>query len=116
MIYDYQQKPTSTSREHYIEPVSPWTGILRKLAAFLLFTFAAYYFILTLTVSIHVGKTPLIYRLSKGMVWKGGYSYNRFRQFDKNKKYDIIVLGSSRANRGFDPEVFRSNGFNLFNL
>lgn len=59
---------------------------------------------------------PVIYRIVQGVVWKGGHTYHRFLHFDINKKYDILVFGSSRANRGVNPAVFETAGLNVYNL
>lgn len=48
--------------------------------------------------------------------WKGGGTYRKFREFDRNAHYDVVVLGSSRAYRGYDPQVFADSGFSMFNL
>lgn len=34
----------------------------------------------------------------------------------KSKTYDVIMLGSSRANNHFDPKVFEAKGFKSFNF
>ena len=46
----------------------------------------------------------------------GGYTYVSFRQFDRAKKYDVLLLGSSHAYRGYDPAIFKEYGYSMFNL
>ncbi len=50
---------------------------------------------------------------------RGGHSFtlkriNELKNHQKN--IDILVLGSSHANRGFDPRIFKEYNINLFNL
>jgi len=46
-----------------------------------------------------------------------GYSYTRFKEADKiNKDIDVLVLGPSRAYRGYDPRIFEKYQWTLFNL
>ncbi|MBL7882702.1 MAG: hypothetical protein JNL69_01430 [Bacteroidia bacterium] len=54
--------------------------------------------------------------MSEVITWKGGNSYQKFKDFDANAKYDIVVLGSSHAYRGYDPRIFKKYGLTLFNL
>ncbi len=59
---------------------------------------------------------PLIYRTSDIYTLKGGNTFQKFKEFDKNIKYDIIVVGSSEAYRGYDPRNFKKSGITIFNL
>ena len=59
---------------------------------------------------------PIIYRATHGNLLRGGFTWVTFRQFDPNAKYDVILLGSSHAYRGYDPAIFHEYGYNMFNL
>ena len=65
---------------------------------------------------LRFGPVPLIYRTTQGNVFEGGLSYVKFRDFNKNDKYDVIVLGSSHAYRGYDPAIFDAYGYKMYNL
>jgi hypothetical protein len=65
---------------------------------------------------IHVKGKPLAFVTNDYFTWKGGDTYAKFHEFQKNKKYDIVVLGSSRAYRGYNPAFFGENGYTMFNL
>jgi hypothetical protein len=65
---------------------------------------------------ITISGIPLIYRTSEAYAWKGGNTYRKFIDYDRNAKYDVIVIGSSHAYRGYDPRIFKANGISLFNL
>lgn len=62
------------------------------------------------------GGIPFIYRATQGNVWEGGGTHHKFQHFDRTKKWDVIVLGSSHAYRGYDPLVFSSNDLEMYNL
>ncbi len=65
---------------------------------------------------INVSGKPVVFRACQGLVWKGGYTYERFKEFDPSIKHDILIFGSSRANRGINPRVFETYGYNAYNL
>lgn len=90
--------------------------IIKNGLIFLVTALAAYLVIFAVLFFIAPQGIPLIYRTTKGNVWEGGGTYVKFREFDPAKKWDIIILGSSHAYRGYDPRIFESYGFNTFNL
>ncbi len=59
---------------------------------------------------------PLICYTNGYLLWKGGDSYQKFHEFDQNQKHNTIILGSSLAYRGYDPRIFRKEGYDAFNL
>jgi hypothetical protein len=63
-----------------------------------------------------MGTYPLIYGLSDGLNLKGGNSYQKFREFDKDRFHDVVVVGSSHAYRGYDPRIFAEFGYTAFNM
>ncbi|MFT4661916.1 MAG: hypothetical protein ACI8XB_002197 [Patiriisocius sp.] len=65
---------------------------------------------------ITVSEKPLIYSLNYDLVWEGGNSYDRFREFDESRDFDVLVMGSSHAYRGFDPRIFKKEDQEMFNL
>lgn len=65
---------------------------------------------------LSVNGTPLLYRTSDVLNWKGGSTYQTFKEFDRKEKYDLIILGSSHAYRGYDPAYFKAEGLKTFNL
>jgi hypothetical protein len=77
---------------------------------------AVYLILFAITFFIRPGGIPLVYRITRGMVWEGGPTWIKFRQFDSKEKYDIMVLGSSHALNGYDPEVFKEKNYRMFNF
>ncbi len=72
-------------------------------------------FICTLS-RCRLNETPIVYRFVNGLVWKGGHTLPRFRDFNPENNYDVLVFGSSTANRSVDPSVFATCGINVYNL
>ncbi|MDZ4824013.1 MAG: hypothetical protein SH856_11185 [Flavobacteriales bacterium] len=47
---------------------------------------------------------------------KGGHEKILFDDFEKNRPYDVVVIGSSHAYRGYDPREFEKAGLTLFTM
>jgi hypothetical protein len=90
--------------------------VLRNGIKFICTALVVYLILFAILFFIAPGGVPLIYRTTKGNSWEGGGTYVKFKDFDSDKKWDIIILGSSHAYRGYDPRIFDSEGFNTFNL
>lgn len=45
-----------------------------------------------------------------------GHLLTRLKEVEATKDADILVLGSSKAYRGYDPRIFKEYGYTLFNL
>ncbi len=90
---------------------------LLKSGLVFLLVFAVLYFpALVFMCKVNFKSKPLIYKTSDIYTLKGGNSYRKFKEFDKNAKCDLIVVGSSHAYRGYDPRNFSSAGISMFNL
>lgn len=83
---------------------------------FLAIVVAIYLAFMFVLVNVKIGNNPLVYRTSEVLSWKGGNSYKKFVDFDIQHPYDVIVIGSSHAYRGYDPRIFKKSGKELFNL
>jgi hypothetical protein len=59
---------------------------------------------------------PAIYITNNYYNWKGGDTYEKYKEFSKASAYDVVIAGSSRAYRGYSPFIFDSAGYNCFNL
>lgn len=90
--------------------------LAKKIFLFGLLAIGVYIIMFSILYFIRVGNVPLLYRSTQGNVFKGGLTYKKFKEFNPNEKYDIIVLGSSHAYRGYDPEIFASYGYKIYNL
>lgn len=76
----------------------------------------AYVGMLFVLCKVKVGENALIYRAGDVYNLKGGNTYRKFREFDKGAHYDVLVIGSSHAYRGYDPRIFREHGLSMFNM
>lgn len=57
-----------------------------------------------------------IYRTNDYYHLKGGNAWAQHHEWAKGGSYDLVVIGSSHAYRGYDPRVFGERGHRLFNL
>lgn len=87
-----------------------------RLFLFIVSALIAYSVLFVTLYSISSGGIPLVFRAVRGNVWPGGGTYVKFKEFDKGGPYDIVILGSSHAYRGYDPRNFESLGYKTFNL
>lgn len=83
---------------------------------FLITTIIIYLIIVCVLFFTEINNVPLIYRTCEGLNLKGGNTFQKFNDFDSDHNYDVLVLGSSHAYRGYDPEIFGKAGIDLFNL
>lgn len=83
---------------------------------FLVISLVAFLLLFYLLFKIKKGSTSAIYRTSEIYYWKGGNTYQKFKDFEENQLYDAIVIGSSHAYRGYDPRNFKKEGISIFNL
>ncbi|MBK9540221.1 MAG: SGNH/GDSL hydrolase family protein [Flavobacteriales bacterium] len=83
----------------------------------LLFTFLVCYLtVMALLCSIAPQGVPLVYRIGDYLNFKGGNSYRKFQEFERDSVYDVVFIGSSHAFRGYYPEFFARGGYTSFNL
>ncbi|QQR85761.1 MAG: hypothetical protein IPJ76_14290 [Flavobacteriales bacterium] len=90
--------------------------VLSKALLVGLIAAGAYVGVLFVMCKVKVGENALIYRAGDVYNLKGGNTYRKFREFDPAKHYDVVVIGSSHAYRGYDPRIFREQGLDMFNL
>ena len=59
---------------------------------------------------------PAVYITNDYYIWKGGGTYEKFNAPDSFKNKDVIIVGSSRAYRSYNPESFAKIGLRAWNL
>jgi len=79
-------------------------------------TIVAYLLLFAVLFFIKPSGVPFIYRATQGNLSEGGGTWLKLHQFDKVKEWDVIVLGSSHAYKGYDPAVFAGHGLEMYNL
>ncbi len=89
---------------------------ISRCLLFFLSTLAVYLVVFAVLFFIKIGGTPLVYRATQGNFLKGGGTYIKTHNFNTQEKYDVIIVGSSHAYRGYDPRIFKEYGFNAYNL
>ncbi len=90
--------------------------LIKNILIFLVCSFSIYISILFLLVRLQYKNSRLIYSAVDATSVKGGDNYRRFHEFDVDKNYDLIILGSSHAYRGYDIHNFDSIGLKSYNL
>ena len=90
--------------------------LARRGLVFFIICIGTYLLLLFVLTNIKVTGSPIIYRASQGLVPKGGFTFERFQEFNPNEKHDILAFGSSRVNRGIDPKIFEEAGYSIYNL
>ncbi|MBL7939756.1 MAG: hypothetical protein JNL43_10385 [Flavobacteriales bacterium] len=94
-------------------------GVLRTLITglrFLAIAMLLYGSVFFALCHVHFQQEPLAFRSAPYYHYKGGISWRKFREFDPRQHWDVIVVGSSHAYRGYDPRVFAEQGIRSFNL
>ncbi|MCC7501225.1 MAG: hypothetical protein IT229_01765 [Flavobacteriales bacterium] len=92
-------------------------GRFLRQGLFFLAVVVAFYALAMLALArIRFQGHPLVYRTGSYYHLKGGIAYAKFKEFDHAAHYDVIVIGSSHAYRGYDPRVFAAHGLRMFNL
>ncbi len=89
---------------------------LSRCFLFLLTTLSVYLNAFAVLFFIKIGGIPLVYRATQGNFLKGGGTYIKTHNFNIHEKYDVIIIGSSHAYRGYDPRIFKEYGYNAYNL
>jgi hypothetical protein len=89
---------------------------LTKGLVFVLATAALYLLEMTLLCRVKLGDHPLVLRTGDFYHARGGIAYAKFKEFDPAARFDVLVIGSSHAYRGYDPRIFARHGLRMFNL
>lgn len=59
---------------------------------------------------------PLLYTATGHVQPPGGQAWHMLHEFKGADNYDLIVIGSSHAYRGYDPRIFDAAGYHMYNL
>lgn len=89
---------------------------LTKGLVFVLATVALYLLGMTVLCRVKQGGHALIYCTGDYYHYRGGIAYAKFKEFDPAAHFDVLVIGSSHAYRGYDPRIFAKHGLRMFNL
>jgi hypothetical protein len=90
--------------------------ILRQAAIVGAIAAVAYVAVFFVLCKVKIGDNALVYRTSDVYNLKGGNTYRKFQEYDPGERYDVIVIGSSHAYRGYDPAIFNTAGISMYNL
>jgi hypothetical protein len=66
---------------------------------------------------VHYKSLPLFYSImGEYAAPNGGFTYQASLDWETSQKYDVVVLGASRAQRSYNTQFFDSLGLHLFNM
>ncbi len=86
------------------------------LMAFLLLTAVVYMAFLLLLILVRPNGHPLLPDTGDYYKEFGKNTWAGHREFDPRTAYDVVIIGSSHAYRGYDPHIFQEHGHRAFNL
>jgi len=89
---------------------------LRTGLGFVVVAVLLYAAVMTVLCRVRIGGHALVFRSGDYYHLKGGLAYAKFKEWDPDARYDVLVVGSSHAYRGYDPRIFAQHGLSLFNL
>lgn len=90
--------------------------IIANITTFILALIAVYLVIFAVLFYFRPSGVPFIYRATQGNVLRGGGTWYKLKSFNSEKQWDVIVMGSSHAYRGYDPKIFHRYGLDMYNL
>lgn len=90
--------------------------ILKRICFFVLTITIGYWIVILAISNIKYKKYPLIIYTSNYYPSKGGHTFQALSEYNPNKNYDLIFIGSSHAYRSFDPRIFDKYNISSFNL
>ena len=90
--------------------------MLKRVFLFAVFTALLYLAGVVFMAYVPIKGRPLIFRTGDYYNWPGGDTWERFHEFDKNTRWDAVIIGSSHAYRSYDPAIFAQHGHHVFNL
>ncbi|MEN9640612.1 MAG: hypothetical protein RLZZ262_2481 [Bacteroidota bacterium] len=89
--------------------------ICSRVLLFLLFFLLAYFLMAELLHRSMIQGRRLNTHIQSKSARIGGQEHKMLRDFDPLQQYDVFVVGSSHAYRGYDPRLFEVHGYRLFN-
>ena len=90
---------------------------LKWLGWIFLLTVVLYVSALFCLCKIHYNRLPLFYLVMGDYAApNGGHTYHASIDWSDTSHFDVVVLGASRAQRGYNTAIFDSLGIKMFNL
>ena len=89
--------------------------LIKHISILILLSISFYGAVMLIACTANYKGKKLIYSIASYVPRKGGQEASMLAELDRIENFEIIVLGSSHAYRGYDPRVFAANGIDLFN-
>lgn len=90
--------------------------IVRNLIYFLLLFCICYYGMYYILFYVNKSDQPIVKYIQEKIVLGKDVFGKTIQEFDRNKKYDLIFIGSSHCYRNFDPKIFQEHNIDSYNL
>ena len=90
--------------------------IFKNIFLFILLLGVFYFGGMYLLSKVNYKGKPAVYITNDYYVWKGGGTYKKFKSKDSLSNRDVIIVGSSRAYRSYNPLLFAKMGVSAWNL
>lgn len=93
-------------------------GAFKWLTGTLIISILIYVIAMFIVCKVHYKSLPLFYLImGEYAAPNGGFTYQASLDWESStQKYDVVVLGASRAQRSYNTQLFDSLGLHLFNL
>ena len=89
--------------------------LIKHISILILLIISFYGAVMLIACTTNYKGKKLIYSIMSYIPRKGGQEASMLAELDQTENFEIIVLGSSHAYRGYDPRVFEENDIDLFN-
>lgn len=89
--------------------------LIKHISILILLIISMYGLTMLFACKVDFRGKKLIYSVASYIPKKGGQESLMLAELDEGGDYDVIVLGSSHAYRGYDPRIFEKHGFSMFN-
>jgi hypothetical protein len=90
--------------------------LLKNIAWLSVISILIYAIMMWLLCKVDLMGTRGIYYVASYVPRKGGQELHAFRDYKADSTYQVLVLGSSHAYRGYDPRILDAHGITSFNF
>lgn len=90
--------------------------IVKNIALLVIATSGVYLGMVWLMLQVNYQDKPLLYPATGHVQPPGGQAWYMLHEFKKAEEYDLIIIGSSHAYRGYDIRKFNAAGYKSYNL
>lgn len=90
--------------------------LIKNIALFILTTIVVYLGVVWFMLRVDYQDKAMLYPATGHIQPPGGQAWYMLHGFGQADKYNLIIVGSSHAYRGYDPRIFDKAGYKTYNL